>query len=110
MVNKDQAFVTLCKRLLILLLIENGVNGVMKISAATGISRRTIQESLKGLKCYKCEVEYLGNSRNGGYVVKSWGAIDRKWAIDNIDVMCEAVGIDAFEVSKETTGKREFPS
>lgn len=99
-INKEQGFVTLCKRMLILLLIERGVDGIMKISAVTGMSRRSIQESLKGLRNYKCEVVFVGSNRNGRYVVKSWGAMNRQWAVDNIEMICKTVGIDSFDAGE----------
>lgn len=99
MKKNENGITRFCRRVLILLLIENGVDSVARINKATGIPRRTLQDSVKSLGDYGCRIEYSGSRRTGSYKIVDWGGINRQWGVDNIAMICEVVGVELVSVS-----------
>ena len=68
------------RRIYIAWLIAQGVNTVPKIIAATGMPRRTAQDTLAAIHELAIELENIG----GVYRVVSWGAVSQPWVAANI--------------------------
>lgn len=69
------------RRIYVAWLITQGINTVPKIIAATGMPRRTAQDTLAAI--HELAIE-LGNDK-GAFEVLDWGAVDRKWVETHID-------------------------
>lgn len=69
------------RRLYVAWLIEQGSNTVPKIIEATGMPRRTAQDTLAAIHELDIEMENI----NGTYRIVSWGAVNRHWLADNIE-------------------------
>lgn len=67
------------RRIYVAHLIENGANSVPAICAATGMPRRTAQDTISAMKELGIEVEFEGGTKNGSYKINEWGAINPKW-------------------------------
>lgn len=72
------------RRLYVAHLIDSGVaNSVPALTEATGMPRRTAQDTIAALADLEivCEFEQLDGARNhaGSYRIRDWGAIDRQW-------------------------------
>lgn len=67
------------RRLYVAWLIESGINTVPKIMAATGMPRRTAQDTIAALEEIEVECEFVGANKDGHYTIKSWGAINTLW-------------------------------
>lgn len=69
------------RRIYVAWLISQGVNSVPKIIAATGMPRRTAQDTLEAI--HELAIE-LGNT-NGSFSVLDWGAVNPGWVEANIE-------------------------
>ncbi|WP_331351630.1 helix-turn-helix domain-containing protein [Cellvibrio sp. UBA7671] len=69
------------RRLYVAWLIEQGSNTVPKIIEATGMPRRTAQDTLAAIHELDIEME----NTNGTYRIVSWGVVNRHWLADNIE-------------------------
>lgn len=69
------------RRLYVAWLIEQGSNTVPKIIDATGMPRRTAQDTLAAIHELDIDME----NTNGTYRIVSWGAVNRRWLADNIE-------------------------
>ncbi|WP_049629085.1 helix-turn-helix domain-containing protein [Cellvibrio sp. pealriver] len=69
------------RRIYVTWLIEQGSNSVPRIIAATGMPRRTAQDTLAAIH----ELAITLENNAGIYRVVDWGAVDRKWVVDNIN-------------------------
>ncbi|MGC3872428.1 winged helix-turn-helix domain-containing protein [Halomonas sp. GXIMD04776] len=71
------------RRLYVAYLIDNGTASVPDIIAATGMPRRTAQDTITALAELNivCEFERDAGARHniGRYVIRDWGAIDKHW-------------------------------
>ncbi|WP_323816274.1 winged helix-turn-helix domain-containing protein [Cellvibrio sp. NN19] len=68
------------RRLYVAWLISQGVNSVPKIIEATGMPRRTAQDTLAAIHELDIELE-----NNGGiYRVEGWGAVNQHWVETNL--------------------------
>nr|WP_298415716.1 winged helix-turn-helix domain-containing protein [uncultured Halomonas sp.] len=71
------------RRLYVAYLIDSGTASVPDIIAATGMPRRTAQDTINALAELDivCEFERDAGARHniGRYVIRNWGAIDRRW-------------------------------
>jgi hypothetical protein len=77
------------RRLYVAWLIDSGsATGVPALMAATGMPRRTAQDTLSALSelDIDCAFEQDAGERNnaGHYVIRNWGAINRQWIADNL--------------------------
>ncbi|HBO2189939.1 TPA: helix-turn-helix domain-containing protein [Pseudomonas aeruginosa] len=74
------------RRLYVAHLIDSGVASVPEIMAATGMPRRTAQDTIAALEELDivCEFEQQEGARNhqGGYVIRDWGAVRREWVAE----------------------------
>lgn len=73
------------RRLYISYLIDSGIDNVPAIIEATGMPKRTAQDTIAALKELAIEVEFIGGNKNGHYQVNSWGAISKQWILENLD-------------------------
>ncbi|MGP8307715.1 helix-turn-helix domain-containing protein [Vibrio sp. YIC-376] len=69
------------RRLLVAYLIDNGKDTVPAIMEATGMPRRTAQDTIKAL--HEIEIKAVQVER-GHYKIEDWGAVKRDWIKDNI--------------------------
>ena len=67
------------RRLFVAYLIDGRTNTVPAIMEATGMPRRTAQDTIASLPELDIEVEFIGATKNGYYKIKDWGAIDKGW-------------------------------
>lgn len=77
------------RRLYVAYLIDSGAaSNVPALTEATGMPRRTAQDTLAALADLDivCEFEQEQGARNhaGGYRIRDWGAIDRTWIEGNL--------------------------
>ena len=77
------------RRLYVAYLIDSGVaSSVPALTDVTGMPRRTAQDTIAALADLDivCEFEQLDGARNhaGGYRIRDWGAIDRRWIDGNL--------------------------
>lgn len=68
------------RRIYVAWLIEQGSNTVPKIIAATGMPRRTAQDTLAAI--YELAIEM--KNANGAYSIVNWGAVNKAWVENNI--------------------------
>ncbi len=68
------------RRIYVAWLIAQGVNTVPKIISATGMPRRTAQDTLAAIHELAIELENI----SGSYRVVAWGAVNRDWVAENI--------------------------
>lgn len=69
------------RRIYVTWLIEQGTNTVPKITAVTGMPRRTAQDTLAAIHELAINLENNG----GAFNVASWGAVNREWVEENIN-------------------------
>lgn len=72
------------RRLYVACLIEHGINTVPAIMHATGMPRRTAQDTILALDEIDIECRFVGANKDGHYEIGSWGAISKKWIEANI--------------------------
>ncbi|WNL37756.1 winged helix-turn-helix domain-containing protein [Halomonas sp. PAMB 3232] len=84
------------RRLYVAHLIDQGVASVPALIEATGMPRRTAQDTIKSLDELDiiCVFEGQEGERHniGRYVLESWGAIDRRWVKEHATRLGEALG------------------
>lgn len=68
------------RRIYVAYLIEQGINTVPKLIAATGMPRRTAQDTLAAIH----ELAIALENTNGVYRVATWGAVNPAWVSENI--------------------------
>lgn len=68
------------RRIYVALLIQQGINTVPKIIEATGMPRRTAQDTLAAIHELNIDMENI----NGTYRVVDWGAINSQWVVENV--------------------------
>ena len=72
------------RRIYVAYLIDDGVNSVPAIIAATGMPRRTVQDTITALKELSIDCEFIGGKKNGSYQINDWGAISKTWVKNNL--------------------------
>lgn len=72
------------RRLYVAYLIDEGINTVPAIVAATGMPLRTAQDTIIALAELKIECEFMGANKNGIHVIKDWGFIDKELIKKNL--------------------------
>ncbi|MFC7369933.1 winged helix-turn-helix domain-containing protein [Vreelandella zhaodongensis] len=84
------------RRLYVAHLIAQGVASVPAIIEATGMPRRTAQDTITSLAemDIECVFEKSEGERHniGHYTIKHWGAVDRHWVADNAERLRQALG------------------
>ncbi len=68
------------RRIYVTWLIAQGIDTVPKIIAATGMPRRTAQDTLAAINELAIEL----TNTNGSYKVADWGAVNPSWVGDNL--------------------------
>ncbi len=68
------------RRLYVAWLIERGSNTVPKIIEATGMPRRTAQDTLAAIHELDIEME----NSNGTFSIVSWGAVNQDWVAAHV--------------------------
>ena len=68
------------RRIYVAWLITQGINTVPKIIAATGMPRRTAQDTLAAIHELAIDMENI----HGVHCIKDWGAVNPEWVEDNI--------------------------
>ena len=72
------------RRLYIAYLIDSGTNTVPAIREATGMPRRTAQDTILALSEIGIECEFVGATKAGMYKITSWSAIRKDWIKHNL--------------------------
>ena len=84
------------RRLYVAHLIEQGVASVPALMEATGMPRRTAQDTITALGelDIECVFEKSHGERHniGHYTIKQWGAIDPHWVASNAERLGQALG------------------
>ncbi|MGR4068863.1 winged helix-turn-helix domain-containing protein [Billgrantia sp. C5P2] len=87
------------RRLYLAHLIESGIASVPAIVAATGMPRRTAQDTLKALEELDVRCEFRpapGERHNSGrYEITDWGPIDRAWVAQHAERLRNALDYPA---------------
>lgn len=76
------------RRLYVAWLIAQGINSVPKIIAATGMPRRTAQDTLAAIH----ELDINMENSNGTYRIANWGAVNQKWVDTNVQQIKNVLG------------------
>ncbi len=71
------------RRIYVTWLIQQGINSVPKIIAATGMPRRTAQDTLAAIH----ELAIALENTDGTYRVVNWGAVNEQWVSANIQLI-----------------------
>lgn len=79
------------RRLYVAYLIERGINTVPAIMEATGMPRRTAQDTILALEEIDIGCNFVGANKDGNYRITTWGAIDKKWIDANIQHIKEVL-------------------
>ena len=85
------------RRLYVAYLIDSGVaSSVPALTDVTGMPRRTAQDTIAALADLDivCEFEQLDGARNhaGGYRIRDWGEVDRRWIEGNLQTIKTVLG------------------
>ena len=72
------------RRLYVAYLIDTGVNTVPAIMEATGMPRRTAQDTINALSELDIECAFAGPTKSGEYKIKNWAAIQKAWIKNNL--------------------------
>ncbi len=88
------------RRLYVAWLIDSGTaSSVPALMAATGMPRRTAQDTLAALAelDIDCQFEQADGERHneGRYRIRDWGAIDRAWVERHLERLQQALGYPA---------------
>lgn len=76
------------RRIYVAWLITQGVNSVPKIIAATGMPRRTAQDTLAAIGELAIELD----NDNGHFSVRSWGAVNPAWVTQHVSQLQQVLG------------------
>lgn len=84
------------RRLYVAHLVADGTASVPAITAATGMPRRTAQDTLAALGELDIACEFVheaGERHNiGHYVIRDWGPIDPRWVAAHADRLRRTLG------------------
>ncbi|MDO2947386.1 winged helix-turn-helix domain-containing protein [Aeromonas simiae] len=84
------------RRLYVAHLISQGTDSVPALMEATGMPRRTAQDTLNALA--ELDIECLfeqaegGRNNQGRYVIRSWGPINAQWVADEAERLARELG------------------
>ena len=82
--NHSKTKTSFYRRLYVAYLIECGINTVPAIMAATGMPRRTAQDTISALDEIDITCRFAGANKDGNYEIGGWGAINKSWIQKNI--------------------------
>ena len=84
------------RRLYVAWLISSGTDTIPAIMAATGMPRRTAQDTIAALADLDivCEFEQQDGARNhaGRYQSRSWGPMDKAWVGEHVAQIKQVLG------------------
>lgn len=80
------------RRLYLAHLIDNGCHTVPAIIEATGMPRRTAQDTIVALHELGITCEFVGGTKNGTYKISDWGAINTAWITSNLGTIKRVLG------------------
>lgn len=84
------------RRLYVAYLVSQGIASIPAVIAATGMPRRTAQDTLSALGELDivCEFEHEEGARHniGAYVLRDWGPIDPDWVAAHAEALRQALG------------------
>lgn len=80
------------RRLYVAHLISRGISSVPAITDATGMPRRTAQDTIGNLKELHIDCEFIGGTKNGNYQINDWGPICPHWTEKNLAMMADVLG------------------
>ncbi|GGM04516.1 helix-turn-helix domain-containing protein [Pseudomonas asuensis] len=85
------------RRLYVAWLVDSGTaTSVPALMDTTGMPRRTAQDTLAALSDLdiECVFEQTEGARNqaGRYVIRNWGAIDKRWITSNLPAIKTLLG------------------
>ncbi|WP_417330637.1 winged helix-turn-helix domain-containing protein [Halomonas cupida] len=87
------------RRLYVAHLIDQGIASVPDLMTATGMPRRTAQDTLVALEELHIDCRFIaepGQRHNiGHYVIEGWGPIDPRWIAEHAQQLREALGYPA---------------
>ncbi|MBF4374406.1 helix-turn-helix domain-containing protein [Vibrio anguillarum] len=66
------------RRLLLIYLIQKGVNTIPKLVAETGYPKRTIVQAIDTLSDHNVSIGRVGTNRTGYYIIDDFGELDFK--------------------------------
>jgi len=72
------------RRIYLSYLIDSGINTVPAIIEATGIPKRTAQDTILAIRELGIQVDFSGERKNGKYEINDWGAINKEWIENNL--------------------------
>jgi hypothetical protein len=87
MISHSKTKTSFYRRIYVAWLITQGLNTVPKIIAATGMPRRTAQDTLAAIHELAIEME----NTNGVHRILSWGAVSLAWVEQNIPHLKEVL-------------------
>ncbi len=67
------------RRIYLAHLIDSGINTVPAIIDATGMPRRTAQDTLIAMQELGIKYVFVGATKDGHYKIHDWGAINVNW-------------------------------
>lgn len=82
--NVSKTQTSFYRRLYVAHLIESGIDTVPAIIKATGMPRRTAQDTILALAEIAVRCEFVGPTKTGSYQIKDWGPINKKWVEANM--------------------------
>lgn len=80
------------RRLYLAYLIDGGSNSVPAIVEATGMPRRTAQDTIVAMHELGIACEFVGGTKNGIYKINDWGAINKTWITKNLGEIKSVLG------------------
>lgn len=93
--NSSKAALAFQRKLYLAWLISQQSHGLPSLQQATGMPRRTVQDTLKTLSDIgiQCEFEQHSGERNnqGHYRISDWGPIDPEWVGRHADTIASAL-------------------
>ncbi|KEA64963.1 hypothetical protein ADIMK_0665 [Marinobacterium lacunae] len=97
--NSSKAALAFQRKLYLAWLIGQQPHSLPSLQQATGMPRRTVQDTLKTLADIgiECAFEQHSGERNnqGHYSISDWGPIDPKWVDRHADEMRQALALAA---------------
>ncbi|MFK5950000.1 MAG: winged helix-turn-helix domain-containing protein [Methylococcales bacterium] len=82
--NYSKTKTSFYRRLYVAYLIDSGINTVPKLIKATGMPKRTAQDTIKALSEHDITCEFQGATKDGYYLITDWAAIKKNWIKSNL--------------------------
>lgn len=86
-VNVSKTKSSFYRRLYVAYLIHAGINTVPAITAATGMPRRTAQDTIVALQELDISCEFTGANKDGSYKISDWGVVNLSWIEKNVNLI-----------------------